>query len=269
MGNLAESELIFLLDVSTAITLRRELLEAIQGKFPDAQGFDDLQWPLVTSNGTPLARPKTRMQGRLALMDSFNSDGNEDDNETDESALKQYWAGVQERYDSRPITLTGLSTSRADHLPKNWTVINITITEDQNTMFVTRQRATQQPLVFCLPLKGRRESQEDEHLTFEDALAELKAIIAESDQGTRAAVHVRKDDPQARAAWWGDRSALDKRMQELLANIEFCWLGAFKVCQTKTRGLINANVNTDNYESAHGYTGGRHHGPSHTVRQSL
>lgn len=224
--------LIFLSDVSAAIALRRELLEAIQGKFSDAAGFDDIQWPLVTANGTPLPRPKTQMQGRMSLMDSFNSDDSDDDTQMDESALKQYWASVQERYNSRPITLTDLSTSRASHLPKNWTVISITVTEDQNTMLVTRQHAAHQPLVFCLPLKGRRESEEDEHLTFEDALTELKAIISESDQGTRAAIHVRKDDPQARAAWWADRSALDKRMQKLLANIEFCWLGAYKVCAT-------------------------------------
>lgn len=184
----------------------------------------------MTANGTPLARPKTQMQGRIALMDSFDSDDSDDDVQTDDSVLQQYWAGVRGRYNSRLITLADMSASRADSLPKNWTVISITITEDQNTMFITRQRALHQPLVFSLPLKGRRESQEDEHLTFEDALTELKAIITASDQGTRAAINVRKDDPQARAAWWADRSALDKRMQELLANIEFCWLGAFKVC---------------------------------------
>ncbi|KAF7984668.1 hypothetical protein HWV62_12932 [Athelia sp. TMB] len=216
-----------LLDASTAVTLRRELLEAIQQKFPDAAAFDDLQWPLITANGSPLPRPQNRARGRIASMDSFNSDDSDDDSQTD-STLKQYWAGVQERYNSRGINLADMSASRADLLPKNWTVISVTITEDQSTMFITRQHASQQPLVFCLPLKGRRESQEDEHLTFEDALAELKAIIAASDQGTRDAVNVRKGDPQARAAWWGDRSALDKRMQELLANIEFCWLGAFK-----------------------------------------
>lgn len=234
---MADADLASPVDASMAITLRRELLEAIQQKFPDSQAFDDLQWPLITANGSPLPRPKTRMRGRMALLNSFASEDSDDESTTDEAILKQYWAGVRERYNARPITLANLSTSRADRLPKNWTVVSITITEDKNTMFVTRQHAAHQPLIFCLPLKGRRDAQEDEHLTFGDALSELRAIIAASDEGTRGAVNVRNDDPQARAAWWSERSALDKRMQELLANIEFCWLGAFKV---RTRPLLKA-----------------------------
>ena len=55
--------------------------------------------------------------------------------------------------------------------------------------------------MFCVPLKGRREPDEDEHLTFDDAVKELAEIIRSSDQGTRNAVNVRNDDPQARVAW--------------------------------------------------------------------
>lgn len=83
--------------------------------------------------------------------------------------------------------------------------------------------------MFCLPLKGRRESEDDEQLGFEDALDELREIIQASDEVTRSAVHLDKNCKRARAKWWAERSALDKRMKELLDNIEFCWLGAFKV----------------------------------------
>ena len=62
-----------------------------------------------------------------------------------------------------------------------------------------------------------------------DAVGELREIIRQSDQGTREAANVNKDDRKERAAWWANRSALDKRLKELLENIEFCWLGAFKV----------------------------------------
>ena len=214
------------LDASAAVTLRRELLEAIQQKFPNLQAFDDLQWPLITPNGSPLPRPKTRMRARMALLDSEDED---DGSNLDETSLKQYWDSIRDKYNNRSFDLANLSASQADCLPKNWTVISINITEDKNTMFVTRQRARQEPLIFCVPLKGRRETEEDEHLTFDDALNELKQIITLSNQGTRRAIHVKNDDPQARASWWAERSALDKRMQELLENIEFCWLGAFKV----------------------------------------
>jgi len=217
-----------LIDVSTAVTLRRELLEAIQQKFPDFQAFDDLQWPLlITATGSPLPRPKTRMRARMALIDS--DDDEEENSSFDQTSLKRYWERIRERYNNRSFNLANLSIPQADSIPKNWTVISINITEDKSTMFVSRQRPQHEPLVFCVPLKGRRETEEDEHLTFDDALNEFKQIITLSNQGTRQAIHVKNNDPQARAAWWAERSALDKRLQELLENIEFCWLGAFKV----------------------------------------
>ena len=217
--------ILLLLDVSTAITLRRELLEAIQQKFPSPQTFDDLQWPLITPNGSPLPQPKTGTRARMMLMGSDD----DDDSNLNEAFLKQYWESVRDKYNNRSLDIVNLSTPQTDYLPKNWTVVSINITDDKNTMFVTRQRAQREPLIFCVPLKGRRETEEDEHLTFDDALNELKQIITLSNQGTRQAVHVKNDDPQARASWWAERSVLDKRMQELLENIEFCWLGAFKV----------------------------------------
>ncbi|EGO04017.1 hypothetical protein SERLA73DRAFT_84238 [Serpula lacrymans var. lacrymans S7.3] len=216
-----------LLDASTAITLHREIMETIQHKFPDVQRFDDLQWPLMTPNGSPLPRPIAQAaKTRLRALEG--SDDGDNDTTTDDKSLKEYWEAILSRYESHTLDTAALSTSRVDSLPDNWTVVNITITEDKNTMFVCRQRARSDPLIFCVPLKGRRETDDDEHLTFDDALNELKEIIRLSDQGTRQAAHVKKDDQKARTAWWADRSALDKRMQELLENIEYCWLGAFK-----------------------------------------
>lgn len=217
-----ESQQRLFLDVSSAITLRRELLEAIQQKF--IRTSDDLQWPLITPNGTPLPRPKTRLRGRMVSMDS-----DEEDSAIDEASLKHYWDSIRDKYNNHSFDLANFSTYQADHLPTNWTVISINITDDRNTMFISRQVAQREPLVFCVPLKGRRETEEDEHLTFDDALNELRQIITLSNKGTRQAIHVKNDDPQARTDWWAERNALDKRMQELLENIEFCWLGAFKV----------------------------------------
>ena len=73
------------------------------------------------------------------------------------------------------------------------------------------------------------EDDESEHFTYEDATKELKDILQASDEGTRQAINVRSDDKEAKAAWWSERKKLDLRMKELLDNIEFCWLGAFKV----------------------------------------
>ncbi|KAH7929994.1 hypothetical protein BV22DRAFT_1001613 [Leucogyrophana mollusca] len=217
-----------LLDSSTAITLQRELLEAIQHKFLEVQDLDDLQWPLMTLSGSPLPRPKPRAQTRFNRSPPDSEDDSEGDDSSTDRSLKSYWETIRAKYESHTLDATTLSAPRPAALPTNWTVVNISLTEDKSTMFVCRQRVQSEPLVFCVPLKGRRETEDDEHLAFEDALNELGEIIRLSDQGTRQAVHVKNDDPQARTAWWADRIALDKRMQELLENIEFCWLGAFK-----------------------------------------
>lgn len=113
--------------------------------------------------------------------------------------------------------------------PPHWTVVYVSLTPDKSTLFISRQNISSEPLMFCVPLKGRRESDGEEHLTFDDAVKELAEIIRLSNQGTRNAVNVRNDDPQARTARWAERNVLDKRMQALLENIEFCWLGAIKV----------------------------------------
>ncbi|KAJ6597043.1 cysteine peptidase C50 [Mycena vulgaris] len=221
-----------LLDVSTAITLGREMLEAIQHKFPALSVADDLQWPLATRNGSPLPRLQNNGPSRFTLNTSFGSelDVSDDEIDVDEKSLQDYWESVRSKYQSQAPDISTLSASQMSGVPPNWTVVHISVTDDKSTLFVTRQHGGDfkaAPLVFCVPLKGRRDDEEDEHLTFEDALREFKDIVKLSDEGTRGAVHV-KDDPEARARWWKERTALDTRMRELLENIEFCWLGAFK-----------------------------------------
>lgn len=202
------------------------MLEAIEHKFPTT-GNDDLQWPLLTSNGSalpPSQKPKSRTL-------SFLSD---DDDEADEepTSLKSYWDFIASKYHSQLYEPSSLASTQVDALQPHWTIISITLTSDENTLFLTRQRANSEPLIFCVPLKNRREAddEDEDKLTYQDAMNELKEIIRLSDEGTRDAVNVKRDDKNARAQWWAMRSDLDKRMKSFLENLEFCWLGAFKVC---------------------------------------
>ena len=209
------------------------MLEVISYKLP-SRNRDDLRWPLLSADG---ARPETssrRMnKGKISPIDSDD----DIDEQSEDLLLAEYWEYIRSKYQQLPLDLAGLAGSKVDVLPVNWTVVHIYLTEDQNTMFVCRQRANQRPLIFSLPLKGRRETEEDEHLTFQDAIAELREIVRMSDESTKSAISVRGQDQRARAAWWADRAALDKRLKELLESIEFCWFGAFKVCP-KSVGLL-------------------------------
>ncbi|KAG1861269.1 peptidase family C50-domain-containing protein [Suillus subluteus] len=229
-----------LLDASSAITLRREMLEAIQYKFPSVQ-FDDLEWPLMTPSGSPL--PRRRPSKFRQLRTSSTEEASDDDDDSNAS-MTAYWDSIRETYAEQTSDTSLLSTTAMSQFPSHWTIVHISLTPDKSTLFISRQNVSSEPLMFCVPLKGRRESDEDEHLTFDDAVKELAEIIRLSDQGTRNAVNVRNDDPRARTAWWAERNTLDKRMQELLENIEFCWLGAFKTILSPV-SPISAEIITD------------------------
>ncbi|KAJ7173997.1 cysteine peptidase C50 [Mycena crocata] len=237
-----------LLDVSTAITISREMLEAIQHKFPPFTLVDDLQWPRASRSGSPLspAHHPGRLLTRPPRFDnSFGSelDVSDDEFDADEKLLKDYWESVRSKYQSQAPDISTLSASQMLGVPQNWTIVHISVTDDKSTLFVTRQHGgdAKPPLVFCVPLKGRRDDDDDEHLTFEDALREFGDIVKLSDEGTRGAVHI-KDEPEARARWWKERTALDARMCDLLENIEFCWLGAFKTILSPRTNLTAAAI---------------------------
>lgn len=219
--------------MASALTLRREFLEVVQLKFLDVRTADDLQWPLMTPNGTTLPTPVADKFAKRARLNSLRFDDDNDsvaDNDDDSVALRRYWDGVRARYEASTLDAASLATSHhANSLPAHWAVVSLSVSADRSSLFVARQRAGREPLVFCLPLKGRREGEDDEQLGFADAVDELGEIIRLSDEATRGAVNVDKDCKRARAKWWAERSALDKRIKELLENIEFCWLGAFKV----------------------------------------
>ncbi|KAJ6475784.1 cysteine peptidase C50 [Mycena vitilis] len=235
-----------LLDVSSAVTISREMLEAIQHKFPALTMVDDLQWPLASRSGSPISRTQETAHSRFRSRSSLGSelDVSDDEFDDDQNSLRDYWESVRTKYQSQAPDISTLSASQMSGLPQNWTIVHISVTDDKGTLFVTRQHGgntTAAPLVFCVPLKGRRDDEEDQHLTYEDALREFNDIVKLSDEGTRGAVHV-KDDPAARAGWWKERTALDTRMRELLENIEFCWLGAFKTILSPRTHLTPAAI---------------------------
>ena len=191
------------------------MLEAIGSKFPDAS-HDDLVWPILSPNGSALP---PQIPGK------FQKNNDEPDFDKEH---REYWKAVRDHHSAAKFDPELLSRSLAEHLPYNWTVVNINVSEDCRTIFISRQRPHRQPLLFSIPLEGRREG-EEEGVTFQGALDEFEEIIRLSDETTRSAEHVTKTDRQQRCNWWAERTKLDTRLRELLENIEFCWLGAFKV----------------------------------------
>ncbi|KIJ36798.1 hypothetical protein M422DRAFT_50921 [Sphaerobolus stellatus SS14] len=218
IGGMEDARLaIEFMDASTAMTLKNELLEIIDLKFPEIRN-GDLQWD------TFVDEPSTTTGGQKYQKSSYS-----DEEENDyPDLLKSYWRCVEARYSADPTFGDTSSPPLVDTLPKNWTVINITLTEDKTALFVSRQRASEDPLLFCVPFDrhGRKEDGE-EPFSFNQAIQEFADILSESDSSAKTAKDI-GEDKSARTAWWAQRMALDKRMRDFLDNLEFCWLGAFK-----------------------------------------
>ncbi|KAK4699322.1 separase, partial [Phenoliferia sp. Uapishka_3] len=191
------------LDLGLAVTLRRDMLDAIDFKLAATSAQDDLTWPAVES-------PKNLSQEEEATQTTAH-----------------YWASIRERYrvESAEASLTDGAFSTL--LPSNWTVISLHLTVERDCMLLVRHRRDAEPLVFKLPLDrvARREG-DDDGLTFDMALEELQEIISASNAGTQRAKDVSgKED---RVAWWKERKELDTRLASLTEGLEDAWLGAFK-----------------------------------------
>lgn len=155
------------------------------------------------------------------------------DDESEDREMLTYWTSVRDRHRARIVDASISSESDINQLPDNWMVVHIAVNEAKDTLFMSRQRPNQTPVAFCVPL-ARTSRKEDgginAQLTFDAAVQELKDIMELNATTSKRAASVQSQDREARAAWWGERGALDTRLKELLENMEFCWLGAFKVC---------------------------------------
>lgn len=205
------------------------MLVAIQHKIP-AGYLDDLEWPLLSENGAVLPRLTSSKSAVLSFSEEAS-----DNWQTMDRAIETYWKSVRTQYQSQILDFSTLSSSRTVGLPTNWTIISISVTHDNGTLFISRQEGGTKltdPLIFCVPLNGRRDhgsGEDDKQLSFENAINELEAIVHSSNESTKVAINIKPDDGEARSDWWKQRSQLDVRMKELMENIEYCWLGAFKV----------------------------------------
>ena len=158
-----------------------------------------------------------------------------------ESVLRNHWKSVKQKHAT--YTSPGCQEFDLSPLPADWAIISINVTVDHKTMFISRHQKGYDPLVFCLPLdrQGRREGENEEDLfSFDVAVSEMKEIVEGSDKTARNAKHITSSE--GKAEWWVTRRSLDKRLEELLLNLEFVWLGPFKVSCSKTCSVFQSDL---------------------------
>lgn len=84
-------------------------------------------------------------------------------------------------------------------------------------------------IYLTIPLNGRNARDLDSlHLSFNEAIKELREIIEESNMSVSKEVTSKITSSDGRRAWWEQRYAIDKRLQTLLEKIERTWFGGFK-----------------------------------------
>lgn len=251
---------ILFLDISVALSLRRDMLDAIAHKFPPLQCPDDLQWPLLPPDGAVFPHP-VKASSKFALSSVSDSESDDEDaSHIKPKTVKNYWDATLARYQSQVLGSSVPSSNEATGLPHSWVIINISVTPDKSTFFISRQEGgsnANEPLIFCIPLKGRRDhgggEENDTHLTFEGAIQEMRDIVQSSDECIKSAVNIKPDDDEARSNWWKTRGQLDVRMRELLENIEYCWLGAFKVRNSLSQQSVTDIRSAVNSQSTNVY----------------
>lgn len=114
-----------------------------------------------------------------------------------------------------------------DIIPTEWTVISISVSDDQSEFLVSKLHAGRKPFLVRLPLKRlSSEDAEEEEFTLQQGKQELLEIVEMAN--TTAHNARERTDKKAKAEWWEEREALDQRLGELLANMENVWLGGFR-----------------------------------------
>lgn len=121
-------------------------------------------------------------------------------------------------------------------LPDSWSVLSLHVTPDAMSLLAVFYAPNAQPLILQLPFDrvGRREGDES-IFDLQAARLEMNEITSAANATSQNAKNVTSYED--RRNWWAERKALDRRLAELLVNIEKRWLGAYKVCDPSQRRM--------------------------------
>ncbi|KAK4909197.1 separin protein [Elasticomyces elasticus] len=115
-----------------------------------------------------------------------------------------------------------------DILPQKWTALSINLSDDSSELHVAKYRSGQSPLILRLPFSRHKpdDPNDDEAFDYHAGKAEIQNIIEVSNYSWHNSGNV--DGKGAKSNWWAEREALDRRLHELLVNIENIWFGGFR-----------------------------------------
>ncbi|KAL7910106.1 peptidase family C50 domain-containing protein [Trichoderma velutinum] len=123
--------------------------------------------------------------------------------------------------------MTNFQESYVDLIPKKWSVISVSLSDNRHDLCITKFQAGQGPFILRLPLERANSRDADsEVFNFENGREELLELIKLANESSHSARDFTAKGE--RGAWWAERQALDSRLKRLLVAIETTWLGGFK-----------------------------------------
>lgn len=112
-------------------------------------------------------------------------------------------------------------------VPKNWSVISMSISEDQRDLCITKFQPSHGPFILRLPFeRAHLRDPDSEVFNFQDGREELLDIIKGANRTSSSGSKL--TSKASLNAWWAEREALDERLKELLLVMETTWLDGFK-----------------------------------------
>ncbi|SNX84974.1 related to Separin [Melanopsichium pennsylvanicum] len=242
-----------LLDWASSVGVRRNLLVSIPAKLKGPKvALEEQEWPNLAHD------EQHKATGARSLRRSGTETDEADEEETLPSRLAKMSLDNRTRVSGSSVAALSsplsafwqsvrLRHQEAQHesgplkhlLPRNWTVISISVREaGVENLVLTRQEggggldgcAVKEAVLYSLPMNRRSQrdgtEEEEEQLTLRAAQEKLFEIVRLSNDG----IHGVKDvqSMEARRQWWTERHRLDDELRNLLQAIQDTWLGGFK-----------------------------------------
>jgi separase len=140
------------------------------------------------------------------------------------------WPETMQPPKSRAVSGPEFQSSFVDILPKPWTTVSLCLSEDGSELLLARYRSGVIPFVLKLPFSRHKPGEDDgpdePAFDYRKGKAELQEIIELSNYTCHNPGSL--DARGAKTKWWKEREDLDRRLHELLINIESIWFGGFK-----------------------------------------
>lgn len=115
-----------------------------------------------------------------------------------------------------------------DFLPEKWAAVSISVCAETGSLILSRFEKSKEPFLLNLPLNRHNcRDANEEVFSFEHGLMQLREIIELSNATASSKRTSTIKTKEERQEWWKERYSLDQRLQELLRDAEYSWVGGF------------------------------------------